>query len=280
MGGPLVFLVALLALFRAVSKSSFRAGQIRESGTPSSTAMAAAASSADSQEGAITPLLEFLRLSHGHTDDPGSVGIDQLFSPGDHLEVLIATVPDPSGLGSLRSSIWRSRPSGGPSRRNAMSSIGTGFPGPSRKVPRPRPRLVRGEMRHGAAVDRKPGAGKPITSRQPGSILFRRTQETNKRQELAGAKPSGLDLLLLLLVAESPTTGIDKDQFWNALDITARLATHRKIPQRAWCVLGPASPDRPMKWPAPWPDGTSAGSQTWSRLAAGHLGLQRFGDEP
>jgi len=241
MGGPVVFIVALLALVRAFFNPSSEPAK-SQSGTPSSPAPASTASSADSQEGAITPLLDFLRLSHGPAD-PGSACIDHLLSAEDHVEVLIATVPDPKrsrvasqfdmAIEAIRRALEKegyeldryrlpwAEPEGSPAKAEA---------GPAGAA----------AGRSADAADRKPAARNPITSRQPGSILFRKSQELTEGKESDESKSSGLDLLLLLLVAESPTTGIDKDQFWNALDLSSQLASHRKDRGQAWRVLGPS----------------------------------------
>ena len=94
---------------------------------------------------------------------------------------------------------------------------------------------------HAAELKDKPKDGTYVSknttpSKQPGSILFRRSEEVQ-----AGSTPSSsVKLLLLLLVAETPTTGIDKEQFWAALDLAARLARYRRPADRPWCVIGPS----------------------------------------
>ena len=93
-GGPMVLLVALLALFRAFTGSPSTPAR-SEPTASSSTAIAPRDSSTENPEGAIGPLHEFLRLSHGPDDDRGSASIEQLLTPEDRVEVLIATVPDP-----------------------------------------------------------------------------------------------------------------------------------------------------------------------------------------
>jgi len=93
-GGPLVFVVALLALLRVYAPPQSEPPKGETSKAPSGARSARPAS--DSEEGALKPLFDFLRINHQNHRVDISACLEQLLGDRDYsIEVLIATLPDP-----------------------------------------------------------------------------------------------------------------------------------------------------------------------------------------
>ena len=234
-GGPLVFVAALLALLRVYAPPQSEPAKGETSKAPSTAE--ASRPSTDSKDGALKPLVDFLCINHPDLPADQSACLDQL--PRDYsIEVLIATLPDPkrsrvaSMFDTMLEAIRRAVEAEGyvldqsnlpwAESESAETTTVTALPG--RRLDSWR-----------VTIERKEDPSKTVRARQPGSILFRNVPKDQPSAD--GCKPPRL--LLLLLVGETPTDGIDKDALWTALNIAKHLASYREDPCRAWSVIGP-----------------------------------------
>ncbi|HKI21267.1 MAG TPA: hypothetical protein VKA15_25460, partial [Isosphaeraceae bacterium] len=229
-GGPLVVVLALLAMFRVSSPG----GSEPTKGTtvPVPASEQAGGALATSAQGALGPLYDYLRVHEDDARGQKPQSLDQLLHD-DHVEVMIATLPDPkrtrvaSLFDTMLEAIRRAIESDGyvldqfslPWAESEPASTGAASILPS------------GSWR--MTIERRGEGGKADRSGRPGSILFRPASDDGP---LRKTKP----LLLLLLVGETPTAGVDKESLWTALEIAGRLRKYRKDPSRGLCVIGPA----------------------------------------
>lgn len=239
-GGPLVFVVALLALLRVYAPPQSEPPKGETSKAPSGARSARPAS--DSEDGALKPLVDFLRINHPDLRASQSASLEQLLGDRYSIEVLIATLPDPkrsrvaSMFDTMLEAIRRALEAEGyvldrfkwpwAESESAETTTATVLPG----------RWL-GSWR--VTIERRDDPEKTVRPRQPGSILFRDVPENKPSADGCKPPPKEPRLLLLLLVGETPTYGIDKDALWTALDIAKRLARYREEHRRAWCVIGP-----------------------------------------
>ena len=88
-------------------------------------------------------------------------------------------------------------------------------------------------------IERRDDPEKIVRPRQPGSILFRHVPKDKPSADGCKPPPKKPYLLLLLIVGETPTTGVNKEALWTSLNITESLSRHREHKCRGWCVIGP-----------------------------------------
>lgn len=229
-GGPLVFVLALLALFRVSAPQGADAGKAK-----APAAEQASKTTIENTDGALKPLYDYLRISDlEKTADRGECLAPYLTNK--NVEVLIATLPDPrrSLVGSMFDSslgaIQRAVETEGYSFDRCWFPWDLPESSSKAKTPQELDYFLRFTFELLAKSKKEPSPSRL------GSVLFRGPIEG---EDEPGRGVKKQNLLLLLIVPETPTSGIDKEAFSDALDIANCLAKNDNDPVRQFRVIGP-----------------------------------------
>ena len=229
--GPILLVVVLLTTVGVI----YGPGKLSSGGSTGATASGSAAPAtkgvlpllaSDDERDVLTPLRKYLGAANLPGDEQGlaeALG-------GDELDVVIATIPDPDDS-RFR---YQFDMSVDAFQRGIESQ---GFILDHFRLPwvDPETRKGKGEMTllyERATKFSDPG---PLWQRQPGSILYRKPV-----RPWSGQGPR-TKLILLLLVGESPTIGLQKGAFRTSLDLAVRLGKGRSRDRPpAVRILGPS----------------------------------------
>jgi hypothetical protein len=229
--GPVLLVVVLLTTVGVI----YAPGKLGSGGSTGATASGSAGAAtkdvlpllaSDDERDVLTPLRSYLGVTALPGDEQGLA--DAL--GGDELDVVIATIPDPDDS-RFR---YQFDMSVDAFQRGIESQ---GFILDHFRLPwiNPETRKGKGEMTllyERATKFADPG---PLWQRQPGSILYRKPV-----RPWSGKGPR-TKLILLLLVGESPTIGLQKGAFRTSLDLAVRLGKARSHDRPAAVrVLGPS----------------------------------------